>query len=137
MAAKRIDVPVGETVRVAMEFSLPPEWFGALILPSGRVRPVQYTVNGQVVTDAQATPVFWVQPAEPEDTPGAPAVAGALALAGALAVLYGVRARFRLAVERPLRPISELAQRAPSFGLLLFLAALGTLVAGALISAAS
>ena len=36
-------IPQGETVRVAMEFSLPPESIGALILPSGRVRPVQYT----------------------------------------------------------------------------------------------
>jgi hypothetical protein len=137
MAAKRIDVPKGETVRAAMEFSLPPDWFGALILPSGRVRPVQYTVNGQVVTDAQPVPVFWVQPPEPDDTPGAPAVAAALALAGALAVLYGVRTRFRIAVERPLRPMPELALRAPSFGVVLFLAALGTLVAGALISSAS
>ena len=137
MAAKRIDIPQGETVRVAMEFSLPPEWFGALILPSGRVRPVQYTVNGQVVTDAQPTPVFWVQPPEPEDTPGAPAVAAALALAGALAVLGGVRTRLRYAAERPLRPLPDLVQRAPSFGLVLFLAAVGTLIAGALISAAS
>jgi hypothetical protein len=137
MAAKRIDVPKGETVRVAMEFSLPPDWFGALILPSGRVRPVQYTVNGTVVTDAVATPVFWIQPEEPEDTPGAPAVAGALALAGTLALLYGARVRMRFADERPLRPISELALRAPSFALVLFLAAVATLVAGALISAAS
>jgi hypothetical protein len=137
MAAKRVDIPRGETVRFAMEFSLPPDWFGAVILPSGRVRPVQYTVNGQVVTDAQAVPVFWVQPPEPEDTPGAVGVAGALALAGALAVLYGVRTRFRVAIERPMRPMPELALRAPAFGLMLFLAAIGTLVAGALISAAS
>ncbi|HJR26130.1 MAG TPA: DUF4012 domain-containing protein, partial [Acidimicrobiales bacterium] len=76
MAAKRIDVPEGETVRVAMEFSLPHDWLGAVIIPSGRVRPVQYTVNQQVVTDAVAVPVFWVQPPEPDDTPGAPGVAG-------------------------------------------------------------
>jgi hypothetical protein len=137
MAGKRITIPQGETVRVAMEFSLPQDYVGALIIPSGRVRPVQYTVNGAVVTDAVATPVFWVQPPEPEDTPGAPAVAGFLALAGALAVTVGARTRLRYAAIRPLRAMPELVQRAPAFGLMLFLAALGTLLAGALISAAS
>ncbi len=137
MAAKRITVPLGETVRVAMEFSLPKDYFGALIIPSGRVRPVPYTVNGFTVTDEVPTPVFWVQPDEPEDTPGAAAVAGVLALAGALAVTAGVRVRLRYAAARPMRAIPDLVQRAPAFGLVLFLAALGTLVAGALISSAS
>lgn len=137
MAAKRFEIPRGDGRSVAMEFSLPKNYIGTLIIPSGRVRPVQYTVNGQLVTDAVPTPVFWVQPDEPDKTPGAAAVAGVLALAGALAVSAGVRPRIRIAAERPMRAVPELALRAPPFGLMLFLSALGVLVAGALISAAS
>ena len=137
MAAKRFEIPRGETVRVAMEFSLPRAYFGALIIPSGRVRPVEYTVNGISTTDAVAHPVFWVQPTEPGKGPGAPAVAAVLALIGALAVLYGVRGRLQLATARPMRPMPDLMQRAPSFGFVLFLAALGVLVAGALIAGAT
>ena len=136
MAAKRIDIPRGESVRVALEFSLPGEYVGAQILPSARVRPVPYLVNGIPLTDAVATPVIWIQPPGQDDTPGAAAVAGALALAGAVAVLVGVRTRLRYAAMRPLRPIPELAQRALPFAFVLFLAAAGAVVAGWLISGA-
>ena len=137
MAAKRFEIPRGETRSVALEFSLPAGYFGALIMPSGRVHPVDYLVNGVAVTDAVPTLVFWVQPSESGQGPGAPAVAGVLALAGALAVTYGVRGRLRIAAARPMRPIPDLVLRAPSFGFVLFLAAFGVLVAGALISGAT
>lgn len=137
MAAARFEIPRGQTERVTFVFSLPEDWPGALVLPSGRVRPIEYEINGTKVTDAVPTPVFWEDPAADEDNPGAPAAAAALAIAGALAVLYGVRTRLRLAAARPLRPLPDLAERAPSFGLVLYLAGLGILVAGALISAAS
>lgn len=136
MAAARFEIPRGETERVSFEFSLPEEWTGALILPSGRVRPVEYDINGVTVTDAAPTPVFW-QDAGDESTPGAPAVAGVLALAGALAALYGVRTRIRVAARRPLRPIPELALRAPSFGLVLYVAAFAVLAVGLIIEAST
>jgi hypothetical protein len=136
MAAKRIDIPRGESVRVALEFSLPAEYYGAQILPSGRVRPVPFRVNGIPLTDAVPTPVLWIQPPGQDETPGAAAVAGALSLAGALAVLAGVRTRLRYAAMRPLRPVPELALRALPFAFVLFLAAAGAIVAGWLISGA-
>lgn len=136
MAGKRIEIERGGSTRVALEFSLPPEYVGAQIVPSGRVRPVTYRVNDQEVTDEVAIPVFWVQPPDQEDTPGAAAVAGVLALGGAVAVLGGVRTRIRYANARPLRPVPDLAVRALPFAFVLFLAAFGALLAGWLISSA-
>ena len=137
MAAKRYEIPRGDTRLVSLEFSLPKEDFGALILPSGRAHPMDYVVNGRKVTDALATPVFWVQPPSGGNGPGAPGVAAVLSLAGALAVLVGVRARLRLAAVRPMRAVPDLVLQAPAFGIVLFLAALGVLLAGALISGAT
>jgi hypothetical protein len=136
MVGNRITIPLGETVRVGFEFSLPKDVVGAFILPSARVRPVQYEVNGTKVDDAVVTPVFWSQPpgAETEDTPGAAAVAGVLALAGALAVTGGLRTRLRYTTQRPIRAVPDLALQAPAFGIVLFVAAAGVLVAGWLIS---
>lgn len=135
MAAARFEIPRGTTERVTFEFSLPEDWPGALILPSGRVRPIEYEINGTKVTDAAPTPIFWADEAD-ADTPGAPLVAAVLSLAGSLAVLYGVRTRIRLAGARPMRALPDLAQQAPAFGAVLYLAALGILIAGALISSA-
>jgi hypothetical protein len=136
MVAQRVLIEKGETARVAFEFRMPRDHVGALIIPSGRIAPVPYVVNGVTVTDAAVVPVFWVQPPEQERTPGAAAVAGTLALAGALAVLAGVRTRLRYAAARPLRPVPDLAVRALPFAFVLFLSALGALVAGWLISSA-
>ena len=136
MAGTRIRIPLGETVRVSLEFSLPPEGIGAVIVPSGRVRPVPFLVNHVLVNDNVLTPVAWVRPHD-EHSPGAPAVAAVLTLAGAIAVFGGVRGRLRIASRRPLRPMPELLLRAPTFGLLLYLAALAVLGVGALISAAT
>jgi hypothetical protein len=137
MLGKRVEIPRGETRRVALEFSVPPEQIAALIVPSGRVRPVQYTVNNQVVTDAATIPVFWVQPSEPDTSAGAPAVAALLALFGALTMIYGVRSRMLAGQQRPIRPLNDLALHAPSLGALLFLGAVATLLVGALISGAT
>jgi hypothetical protein len=131
LAANRFRIPLGETTRVTFEFSLPQRSIGALILPSARVRPVPYLVNGQRLTDAVLTPVFWVQRSSPDRGPGAPGVAGVLALAGALAVLLG------LAAVRPMRPLPDLVQRAPSLGFVLFVAALGVLLAQLLMNGAT
>jgi hypothetical protein len=136
MIGTRITIPLGETVRSSFEFSLPEEMVGAFILPSARVRPVQYEVNGTKVDDAVVTPVFWSQPpgSETEDTPGAAAVAGVLALAGALAVVGGLRTKMRYTRMRPIRAVPDLALQAPTLGVVLFVAAAGVLVAGWLIS---
>jgi hypothetical protein len=137
MYGTNIIIPRGETKSFALEFTMPRDQIGAVILPSGRVRPVAYEVNGVEVTDAVATPVFWIQPPGPEETPGAAAVAGLLALGGAFAVAIGLRPRLRTEVPRPLKAVPDVITRAPAFGVVLYLAALGALIAGALISAAS
>ncbi len=132
MFAKRLEIPRGETRRVALEFKLPPEHVGAVVLPSGRVRPVSYQVNGVDVTDAAPAAVYWLQRAEPSDTPGEAAVAALLALAGAVALVVGGRARLRLRAT-PERPLGIAAQHAPLLGGLLFAAALAVEVTGILI----
>jgi hypothetical protein len=134
MAGTRITIPLGQTVRTALEFSLPKDDVGVFLLPSGRVRPVVFEVNGHPATDAVVTPVFWVQPKGTEETPGAPAVAAVLALAGALAVTAGLRTRLRYTSQRPIRAVPDLALQAPTLGVVLFVAAAGVLVAGWLIS---
>ena len=134
MVGTRITIPLGETVRAAFEFSLPEDQVGAFILPSGRVRPVTFDVNGTEVTDAVVTPVFWSQGSDGEETPGAPAVAAVLALAGALAVTAGLQTRLRYTRRRPIRAVPDLALQAPTLGVVLFVAAAGVLVAGWLIS---
>ena len=137
MYAKRLEIPRGETRRVALEFTMPKEDVTALILPSGRVRPVEYEVNGAPTNDAGFAVAFWGYPPEDPETPGAPAVAAILALVGALAVTVGGRAQIRQATVRPLRPLPEPILRAPTLGAMLFAAALAVLVAGALISSFS
>ena len=91
MYAKRFEIPRGETRRVALEFSMPKEEVTALILPSGRVRPVEYEVNGVATNDAGYAVAYWGYSVADPETPGAPAVAAILALVGALAVAVGAR----------------------------------------------
>ncbi len=137
MFAKRFEIPRGETKRVALEFRMPPDKVAALILPSGRARPVKYVVNGYEASDAVIGVAYWGTVPEDPETPGAPMVAAILALAGALAMIVGGRARIRAAAARPMRPLPEPLMRAPGLGALLFLAALAVLVAGELISRSS
>ncbi len=136
MVAQRVLVEKGQTVRPGFEFDLPYAQVGAFVIPSGRVVPESYEVNGIAFNDAVPIPVLWFTP-EDDESPGAPAVAGVLALAGAIAVLFGGRARLQIAAIRPLRAVPDLAQRAPTLGLVLYLAALAVLVAGALVSSVS
>ena len=83
-----------------------------------------YEVNGVACHRRRADARVLGAAPEPDETPGAPAVAGVLALAGALAVTGRRAPRLRIAAVRPLRAVPELVQRAPAFGLVLFLAAL-------------
>jgi hypothetical protein len=137
MVGKRIFIEEGETGTVAIEFSMPAELGGVVILPSGRVRPVPYVVNGAPLDDAIPRVVFFASAPPEEDTAGAPAVAAVLAVAGAASVLTGARRRLRVLPARPLVAASVIEQRLPALGLVLFLAAGGVLVAGALIDAGS
>ena len=134
MYAKRFEIPRGTTSRVAIEFSMPPDHVAAVILPSGRVRPVQYEVNGAMTTDGTPSVAFWGLPVTEPGPPAAPAVAAMLALAGALAVVVGGRARMQVSGVRPLRPLPDLLVRAPALGAMLFAGAFAVLVTGALIS---
>ena len=96
-----------------------------------------YDVNGVTVTDAAPATVLWQQPKGPTTAPARAGWPPSLALAGALAVTVGVRSQLRLATVRPMRAVPDLVQRAPCFGFVLFVAALGVLVAGALINGAT
>jgi hypothetical protein len=131
--AKRLEIPRGETRRVALEFRLPKEMNAAVLLPSGRVRPVVYEVNRVPVTDAVTTAIFWGAPVDGTSTPGAPAVAAVLALGGAMALLVGGRARLRTPADPSGTPLSDALLRAPSLAALLFAAAVAALATGFLI----
>lgn len=48
-------VPYSETVSVHISFLLPPSQSSVTVLPSSRVKPVQYVVNGKHTTDAVPT----------------------------------------------------------------------------------
>jgi hypothetical protein len=136
MVAQRVLIPKGSTVRPGFEFYVPLDQVGAVLAPSGRVRPEQFEINGVKLDDRVSIPIFWLQPEPDEGSPGAPAVAAILALAGALAVLVGVRTRLRVLAARPLRAVPDLAQQAPRLGALLFGTAVAVLIAGWLISSA-
>lgn len=133
MVGKRIFIAEGDTQTVALEFKLPPQQGGVVLLPSGRVRPVRYEVNGVLVDDAITRSVLFAPPAPAERTAGAPAIAAMLAVAGAAGLLVGTRRLVAPSVARPLVAASPLEQRLPALGLLLFLAAAGVLVTGVLI----
>jgi hypothetical protein len=59
VAGMRLEIERGQTRTVSITFDMPLSQSGALVLPSGRARPVEFDVNGTVVTDAQATPIGW------------------------------------------------------------------------------
>jgi hypothetical protein len=134
MWAKRFEIPRGETRRVALEFRLPPDHTAVAILPSGRVRPVEYEVNGVKLDDSVLTAAFWVQPDEEDGAPSGAAVAALLALAGALAIGVGKRAQRRATPADPGTTVSEALQRAPALGLLLLGSAAAVLLTEWLIS---
>lgn len=133
MVGKRVFIEEGDTESVAIEFKLPPEQGGVLLLPSARVRPVSVTVNGIASDDAIPRALFFVQPPADDGTPGAPVIAAVLAALGAGLLVGAEGRRLARAGRRPLVAASPLAQRLPSLALLLLLASAATLVAGVLI----
>lgn len=55
-----VDVPMGTTVERTIEFTMPRELPGLVLLPSARVEPMPLTVDGSTtVTDARPTFVSW------------------------------------------------------------------------------
>ena len=115
MVAQRVLVEKGQTVRPGFEFDLPYAQVGAFVIPSGRVVPESYEVNGIAFNDAVPIPVLWFTP-EDDESPGAPAVAGVLALAGAVAVLFGVRSRLRSPRSDPCGPCPTWPSAPPRWG---------------------
>ncbi len=135
MVAQRAFIEEGEEVDVAFEFSLPQEHAGFLLLPSARVRPVPFTINGVTTDDAVVRPLGF-----PRRT-GAPgraagALAAAFAALGAATLLVAERRQDRRLATGPIAAASGIDQRLPTLGLLLFLAAGATLIAAALVEQA-
>jgi hypothetical protein len=55
-----VDVPAGTTVERVIEFTLPRDHFGVVLLPSARLEPMPLTVDGHTtVTDAEPRFVMW------------------------------------------------------------------------------
>ena len=133
MVGKRIFIEEGEEKSVAIEFKLPADHPGVVLLPSGRVRPMAVTVNGVATNDAVTR---WVGFAEPEDDPGpatAPVIAALLAVTGAAALVAGHRRAGRRTSTRPLVAPSLLELRLPALGVMLLLAAGTTLLVFAVV----
>ncbi len=59
VAGMRVTIERGETRTVQIEFKLPLEQPRAVLLPSGRVRPIDVTINGRKVTDAKPKVLKW------------------------------------------------------------------------------
>jgi hypothetical protein len=131
MFAKRIVIRRGDARHVTIDFSMPASKPGAVILPSGRVRPVRYQVNDLVTDDATSRLVLWGAPAGPEPIPAAATVAAFLALGAAVALLPVAR-QTRQGSARPLVAPSRVVLRLPSLSLWLLAAAGAMLLALAL-----
>ncbi|MFL6205859.1 MAG: DUF4012 domain-containing protein [Acidimicrobiales bacterium] len=127
MVGKRVFVEEGASRTLAIEFQLPADHPGVLLLPSGRVRPMRVTVNGMVTDDARARPLLFLDPPGDDGLAPGPVIAALLALAGAATLLPATR-RGRQRRERPLVAASALEQRLPSLGILLVAAAAATLL---------
>jgi hypothetical protein len=127
MVAQRVFIEEGEEEDVTFEFSLPPEHGGFLLLPSARVRPVAFDVDGQRADDAVARPIAFPTTTPDEGTTGA-GLAAAFAAAGAVLLLVSERRRSASAVRHPPLPSAGFDRYGPRLGLLLYLAAGVTLV---------
>jgi hypothetical protein len=132
MVGKRIFIEEGAEQSVAVEFKLPPAQGGVVLLPSGRVRPVQFTVNGVVTNDAVRRALPFA-PDEDENPPAAPVIAALLALCGTAALVAGHRRSMRRTTARPLVAPSLVELRLPNLGLTLLLLAGATLVVFAVV----
>ena len=132
MVAQRVFIDEGEARDVAFEFSLPPDHGGFLLLPSARVRPVAYRVNGTETDDAIVRPVRFPRPTSDAGR-SSTAAAAALAGLGAAALLVAAHRREgRLAAGAGVAA-TALDRRLPTVGLLLYLAAGLTLIAAGLL----
>lgn len=58
-AIMRYEVPYDETDVTRIEFSLPPGADRLTLLPSARVFPVEFTLDGKTYTDAENTEITW------------------------------------------------------------------------------
>jgi hypothetical protein len=127
MIGQRIYIEEGEVGRVTVEFSLPADHTGVVLLPSARVRPVVFQVN-DVVTDDAVARFLPFSAAVEEPLSGAPVIAALLAVVGAGFLAIGARRRVR-PHRRPLVAASSLELRLPWMGLVLLFAAGATLIA--------
>jgi Protein of unknown function (DUF4012) len=135
MVGKRIYIEEGHDKSVAVEFKLPPEHRGVLLLPSGRVRPMQVTVNGVVTNDAVPRALLFDPPdSEGFEPPSAAGVAAVLAVLGVATLVVENRRTVIRGRQRPLVAPSLLELRLPTVGWVLLVSAGVTLVASVLIS---
>ena len=135
MVAKRIFIDEGETKRVAVEFTLPPEHAGVVLMPSARVRPMAVTVNGYETDDAIPRFLGFAAPVDESSRAAAPVIAALLALAGVATLLLAATRRRRPSGARALVAPSLVDLRLPVLGLVLLAAAGATLVVFAAVDA--
>lgn len=100
----------GTTGRFTVEFELPADAPAALIVPSARIRPMTYTVNGTAVTDDAPRVVFFIAPSGAVDG----ATRAGLSTAAAFGIAANVAAgtwvvRRRVDGRRPGRGSAALA----------------------------
>jgi hypothetical protein len=106
-------VKPGDTRSFTVEFEVPSSDSAALLIPSARVRPVRYVVDGAEVLDEVPTPVLWAaQPAGASD-----ARRTAWAVAAGAAIVADVTAawalRRRLGIPEPGAPGGYASVTAP------------------------
>jgi hypothetical protein len=106
-------VKPGETRSFTVEFEVPSSDNAALVIPSARVRPVRYVVDGTEVLDDAPTPVFWLAgPAGDSDAERTAWALGAgAAIAGYVAVAWALRRR--LGIEGAGAPAAQASVTAP------------------------
>jgi hypothetical protein len=133
MIARRVFIDEGAERYVAFDFTLPPDHEELQLLPSARVRPVMYTVDGAEADDSR---IRVVRLGVRVDELAAPTAAAAvLAALGAVALVWSTHAQVRRTRHRPLVAARVRDQRVARIGLLLYLAAAVALVAQSLIDA--
>jgi hypothetical protein len=132
MVAQRVFIEEGDERAVTFGFALPPERGGFLLLPSARVRPVSYTIDGVATDDAVRRAIGFRRPSTDEGR-WASGSAAALAVLGAALLVVSARRREVGAAARPLPAASARDDRMRAVGLLLYLAAGLLLVAAGLI----
>jgi hypothetical protein len=136
MVGTRVFVEEGDEEIVAVEFELPIDHPGMILVPSARVRPVEVSVNGVMTDDAAVRWLGFTAPAEDEPLQAGPVVAAFLAVAGAGTLIVGHRrtGRPRTAARLTAGP-SPVERRLPVLGMTLMVAAGATLLVFAAVDA--